>query len=360
MRSHFARLVLVCLLAGGLAACGEDSSILAPDGGEQTEIDLMVDEDLTEAMVADAEAALAAVQGAPASSSQDLGVLFAEPSQDDLDAARDLLQQAREKFRQAREAWLSGDTERAAELAMEGRLLIAEALVLVFGEEAYDRLLERVDNFITWLEEQVDEEASDLLARIRELRDEAEALRDQDLIAATERLVLAMQIAHRELVLHRRAEVIRHARFSIFMANSALELAARFAGDDATDAQIHAFRHAQHIVVDAAAAFAAGRFRLALVLAREAVNLSLLVVMLEPGLEGQRLQAMIDLSQEAIAAAEEALASVDTDPFAQHLLELAKNLQSRALEIAEEHPRRAIKILWHSSVTAYGVVRLVS
>ncbi len=84
------------------------------------------------------------------------------------------------------------------------------------------------------------------------------------------------------------------------------------------------------------------------------------MVILEPGLEGEQLQTMIDLSEEAIAAAEDALAGTEPDPFAEHLLQLAKDLQGRALEIAELHPRRAIKVLWHSSVSAYGVVRLVS
>jgi hypothetical protein len=179
------------------------------------------------------------------------------------------------------------------------------------------------------------------------------------LIAGTERLILAMHIAHRERTLHRRQEMAQHARLSLFMATSAVQLAGGIAGDDATDEQIHVLRHAAHLLEDAAQAFNAGRLRLSFVLSREVVNLSLVVVMLEPGIEGQRLEAMIELSNRAIAAAEEALASTDPTEFAARLLEHAKNLQARALEIADIYPRRAIHVLWHASVTAYGVIRLV-
>ncbi len=230
----------------------------------------------------------------------------------------------------------------------------------MFGEEAYDRLLERVEHVISWLEERVDEENSDLLARIRELRDEAEALRDTDLVLATERLVLALQIANRERVHQRRQELAQHARLSVFMANSAVELAAGIAGDDATEGQIHALKHAQHMAAHALQALNAGRFRFAMMLAREAVNISLVAVMLEPGIEGNRLQAMIELSERAIAAAEEAVAGLDPGSFQVRLLEHAKQLQARAIEIADMYPRRAIHVLWHASVTAYGVIRLSS
>jgi len=361
MKTRSFSLLLAVLLMGGLAACDEESSILAPDNTQQTEVELMVDEDITEAILTDAEAALDAVLGAPAASADQYGgMLFADPDPTLVEEARELLRQAREKFQEARRAWIGGDTELAAQLAMEGRLLVAEALVLVYGEEAYSELLERVDAVISWLQEQVDQDVSDLLARIEELRAEAEALRPTDLIAGTERLILAMHIAHRERTLHRRQEMAQHARLSLFMATSAVQLAGGIAGDDATDEQIHALRHAAHLLEDAARAFNAGRLRLSFVLSREVVNLSLVVVMLEPGIEGQRLEAMIELSNRAIAAAEEALAGSDPTEFAARLLEHAKNLQARALEIADIYPRRAIHVLWHSSVTAYGVIRLVN
>lgn len=350
--------LLAALVAVGMVACGEGSELVGPEPG-QIDVDLMVDEDVTEATVADAEAALDALAGGPLLPGGAVELL-GEPDPETIAQARELLQQARQKWAEARQAWLSGDTELAAELAMEARLLVAEALILVFGEEAYDHLLLRVDQVISFLEEQVDEEQSELLARILELRAEAEALREEDLIAATERLVLALQIAHRERVRHRLHELAQHARLSVFMAGSAVQLATEYVGDDATEEQLHALGHAAHLLSDAEAALGAGRLRLAHVLAREAVNVSLVAVMLEPGLEGERLEAMIELSERAIAAAEEALAGQDASTFAVRLLEHAKELQARVLGITDLHPRRAIHVLWHISVTAYGVIGLVT
>jgi len=354
-RNRGMKLLLAALIAAGLTACDEGSSIVGPEAA-QVELDLMVDEDVTEATLADAQAALDAAVGGGAAGPQ----LFAEPDPVTVEQARELLRQAREKFAEARQAWSRGDTELAAELALEGRLLVAEAMILVFGEEAYERLLQRVETVISWLQERVDEEQSDLLSRIIELKEEAEALRGQDLVAATERLVLALQIAHREQMMHRRREIAQHARLSVFMARSAVDLATQIAGDDASDDQLHALRHAQHLLNDAEAALGAGRPRVAHVLSREVVNLSLVVVLLEPETDVTRLQGMIELSGRAIAAAEEAVAGQDPESFAVRLLEHAKNLQSRALEITDTHPRRAIHVLWHSAVTAYGVIGLVS
>lgn len=352
-------LLLASLLVGALSACDEGSSLLEPEPG-QVELDLQVDENVVEATLADAEATLDAVTGLEGASDLGAPALFGAPDPELVEQARELLRQAREKFAEARQAWLRGDAELAAELALQARLLVAEALVLCFGEGAYERMLQRVEQVISWLEERVDEERSELLARIIELQEEAEALRNEDLTAATERLVLALQIAHRERIRHRHREMDQHARLSVFMARSAVGLATDVAGDDATEEQLHALRHAQHLLSDAEEALAAGRLELAHVLSREAVGVSLVVVMLEPGIDADRLAAMIELSERAIAAAEEALASRDAQSFAVRLLEHAKSLQARALEIADLDPRRAIHILWHASVTAYGVIQLAS
>ncbi len=361
MKKRSLNLWLALLLAGGLAACGEDS-LLEPDTPQQTELDLMVDSDVTEATVVDAQAALAAVLGAPAPSADVFqGTLFGDPDPTKIEEARALLEQARQKFLEARQAWIGGDTEKAAELALEGRLLVAEAYILVFGEEAYDRLLERVDHVISWLEQQADDQVSELLARISELRDEAVALRGTDLKASLERLILALQIANRERAIHRQQELIQHARLSLFMAMNSIGLAVEVVGDDPTEQQIHALRHTQHLTQEAMQACNAGRYRLCLYLAREAVNVSLVAVVLEfAGQDAGLVQAMIELSNRAIAAAEEALSSTDPNEFAVRLLEHAKQLQQRVLEIVDIHPRVAVHVLWHVSVTAYGVIQIAS
>ncbi|NIR45698.1 MAG: hypothetical protein GWN99_14960 [Gemmatimonadetes bacterium] len=357
---------LAALLAFGLAACDEGSGILDPQSGPAgTELDLAVDDDFTDALLADAEAALSAVEDV-ASIGTSGPSLAAEPNPDLVDEARALLEQARQKFVEARRAWRHGDTELAAQLAMEGRLLIAEALVLVFGEEAYADLLQRVNNVIVWLEEGVDAEVSELLDRIRGLRDEAEAIRAEDptsednLIRATERLILALQIAHRERTQQRQQEMAQHARHSIFMASVGINLADNIIGVDRSDRQAYLLRHAIHLRNEAFRLYEAGRFRVAFALARESVNLSLVAVLLEPTTDVSKVAWMEEVSNNAIAAAEQAIVGLPSDHFLVRVLERAKELQARALAVADERPRLAIEVLWHSSLVAWAVVLTVS
>lgn len=349
--------LLALLLVGGLAAC-DDSSITGPaDGIEQAILEAMVDEDLSDAMLIDLDAALSEVIGAPAPSG---GALLSVPNPEAIDDARVLMEQARERFREARQAWIEGRGEDAVALALQARMLVAEAYLLVFGEEAYDRLLDRVDHLITWLEERVDGETSDLLDSIRDLRDEAESLKDTDLVAATERLLLAIQAAHAEQVRHRHQEMVQHARHSVFMATMAIQLAGEIAGPDATAEQQHALRHALHVRNDAALALGAGRFRLAFALARGAVNISLVVVMLEPDLPDNKVLALIEVSDGAIADAEAAVANEPPNSFLVRLLEHIQLLQVRAIQISDSQPRAAIYILWHVAVTAEAITEMAT
>jgi hypothetical protein len=373
MNKRIFNMLLAVLMAGGIAACDEDSSILDPENNPQgTELELMVDEDLTDALVMDAEAAIDATLGpAPLVSGLEFSeppVMFSTPPDPEViaEARAKLRDECRPLFRQAREAWHSGDTEAAAEFAFQGRLCVAEALIMVFGEEAYDNLWERLEHVLTWLEEGVDEDTSDLIARIRELMDEADAIKngpeiDNQLSLATERLLLALQIGNRERFRQRRQQMQQHARFSIFMAQSAINLALQVAGEDITERQVRAARHAQHMVVDAAQAWDNGRYGLAFHLAREAVNVGLLVVVLEPGVtEANLVEVMVQLSAMAIQAAEEALAGADQGGFSAQLLRQAEMMKDRADLHAATHPRAAVHLYWHAAVTAYGVILLSS
>lgn len=358
MRKSTINTLLALALVAGLAACDE-SDLVGPENGiEATIMELMVDEDLTEALIMDVEAAIAGVLDAPAPSSP---ALFAEPNPEAAEQARALLEQARERFRLARQAWIGGDTPRAAQLAEDGRLLVAEAMVLVYGEEAYFELLERVDQIITWLEEQVDEQASELLERIQDLKASAEALYatyevsqdDADLIAATEQLLLAVQIGHRERVHQRREHIVRHAQHSIFMATMALQLAEEVAGEFTSEQQL-AFRHAVHLRDDAVLALQAGRWRLSLALSRAAVDVSLVVVILDPDLPANKVLALIQVSEGAITEAEAAL-EASPDEFLSLLLAHVKLVQVRAIQISDTMPRRAIHLLWYVGVTARAI-----
>ncbi len=373
MNKRIFNMLLAALMVGVIAACDEESSILDPENNPQgVELEIMVDEDLTDALVMDAEAAIDATLGpAPAVSGLEYTeppAMFASPPDPEIiaDARTKLREECRPLFQQAREAWRSGDTETAADLAFQGRLCVAEALIMVFGEEAYDNLWERLEHVLTWLEEGVDEDTSDLVSRIRQLMDEAEAIKngseiDNQLALATERLLLALQIGNRERFRQRRQEMQQHARFSIFMAQSAINLSLQVAGDDITERQVRAVRHAQHMLVHAVQAFEIGRYGLAFHLARETVNVALVVVVLEPGVtEANLVEVMVQLSAMAIQAAEEALAGVDPQGFPARLLGLAKMLKEKADLIAATNPRAAVHLYWHAAVTAYGVILLLT
>jgi HEPN domain-containing protein len=356
-------LLLAILLAGGLSACDESSEILNPfSSPEGTELGLMVDDDLTDAILADAEAALAAVAAPAPAGPQAVPGLFAEPNEAAVGDARQLLEQARQKFTEAQRAWRNGDTEAAARLALEARLLVAEALVLVFGEDAYNDLLLRVDNQIAWLEEEVDGGPAELLARIRELRQEAVEIRagganpEAALIRATERLILALQIAHREHMRQRQVDMVRHARHALFMAAVADDLAHQVVGENPTERQAYVMRHARQLRIEAQRLFEADRIRLAFGLARESVNLSLVAVLLESAPDANKVEFMVLVSSEAIAAAETAIAELTSDTFLADLLDVAKALQNVGIEVSDIRPRLSIEILWHSAVTAWAVV----
>jgi HEPN domain-containing protein len=363
---------LAGILTVSLAACDEDSGILDPNANpEATALDLQFDPDLIDALILDAEAAIDGSLGPAAVAGLETGAsatLFAAPPDPaDVEAARELLRQAREKFEAAREAWRNGDSETAAQLAYEARLLVAEALITVFGEEAYERLWQRLEQAISWLEEQVDQETSELIERIKELMGEAEDIKNEDpprddtLIRATERLVLAAQIANREWIHMRRQELAQHARLQVFMAMSAGQLSATIAeeGELPTEVQVRILQHGQHLLRHAVDALETGRFRLAFGLAREAENVFLAVVMNEPGIEQARVEAMVSLAQVAIAAAEQALQGQDPQSFPAKLLEHAKKLQQRGNAVAFSQPRVAIHVLWHAAAIAYGVIQLV-
>ncbi|UCC71225.1 MAG: hypothetical protein JSV86_12625 [Gemmatimonadota bacterium] len=365
MRKPTINMLLALLLAGGLAACDESSVVGPDDGLEQTILEALVDEDLSDAILADVEAAFAGVASAPAPTG---GALFAEPDPDAVDDARALLEQAREKFRQARQAWIRGERAEAAALAEEARLLVAEALVMVFGDEAYFRLLERVDHIITWLEENVDEESSELLDRIRALKTSAEALYqdyvvsglDSDLIAATEQLLLAVHLGFRERVHHRRHEMVMHARHSFFMASLALQLVEEVTVGEFTPEQQRVYNHAQYLLASAGLALEAERYRLSLALSHGVVNLCLVILMLDPDLPDNGILAMIEVSDIAIDAAEAAVADLPADAFLVRLLDYVKLLQTRAIQISDTQPRRAVHILWHVSLTAQAIVEMAS
>ncbi len=136
MRKRLMSMLTAGFLAVGLVACSEDD-LMGPSQAQNIEAELAVDQELTNAIISDAEAALDAVSGVQPSISAGVvgtrGALFAVPDPTRVEEARALLEQAREKYAQARAAYEAGDTETAAQCAEEARRLIAQAMLAVFG-----------------------------------------------------------------------------------------------------------------------------------------------------------------------------------------------------------------------------------
>ena len=151
----------------------------------------------------------------------------------------------------------------------------------------------------------------------------------------------------------------QHAQHSIIMASVAIDFAVEIIGDDPSERQAYLLRHAFQLRNEAIRVLERGRFRLAFGLAREAVNVALVAVLLEPGSDVSKVDYMIGVSDGAIAAGQEALDGFSADTFLPQLLEHAQRLQDHAIQIKDRDPRRAVHILWHSSITAWAVVLLV-
>lgn len=268
------------------------------------------------------------------------------------DEARALLEQARQKFAAAREAYRSGDPEGAAALAEEGRLLLAEALLLIRGEDAYSEMLQRLDAVLTWMEERVEgDEVPPLLARLKTLREEAvSAWAAGERVRAVERLLLALQVAdHARLRLHRDAALA--ARRSVALGASALELARAEIGREPTERQARLLHRAGELLRWARAALEACEYRRAFLLGRHVVEVTLVAVLNGERPDADDVAALADLARRTIEAAEAAVGDAPT-PFQARTLELARQWEARAQELAESHPLRSAALLWRAAVAA--------
>lgn len=262
------------MTAWGAATLGALSVLVAACGGEpvgpgsQTqeradeppltaafEIQVAADETVAEAMIEDAALWVSA------------------------DAAVGPWAEARELFRRARRAWRAGDTERAAELALEGRLVLARALVERRGEEGLDALEGHVEAILERLEEAADDyaRAAELAERLAELLDVSRAHRaDGELVAAAERLILALGIADR--LRHRltRGSVAEGVATRAVAAAEAIQARVVDAvGPDAGPRVRHALAHSRELLRRANAALEGEAWRRAVVLARRSIGWAL-------------------------------------------------------------------------------------
>lgn len=266
--------------------------------------------------------------------------------------ARALVQAAREKFTEARAALRQGDREHAFALAEEGRLLLAEALLLVRGDAAYAEGLQRLDAVIAWLEERVEGDlVPPMLQRMTELRAEAVAAWEAgDAIRAVERLLFARHLGdHVRLRFHR--DVPAAARYSVALGASAVELAVEAIGPEPTEVQRALLHRAVELERRAHRALQAGAYRIAFHLGRHVVEVTWVAVLDAERPDAADVEAFADLATRVIAAAEAALGDAPTDAQAR-ILGQAKAWQARGMELAETAPLRSAALLWRAAVTA--------
>ena len=252
----------LAVLVLGLAACGDDP---AGPGTDQGTEDIAVTADLELQVAVDDVVADVIVEDAALSFEEN-------PSSGPWAEAREL-------FRQARQAWQNGDTELAAELAMEGRLIISQAIIDRKGEEGIDALFDRVQDLLTRLEGASDEfeRLADLADRMSTLLDEATVLRaDGNLVGAGERLLLALGMADR--MRHRHQDARRnpqaHAEAAVAAATIIFERVVEEIGPEPGDRVTHALMHAGELIRRANVALENQAFRRAIVLSRRSVGWS--------------------------------------------------------------------------------------
>ena len=250
------------VLVAGLAACGDDP---AGPGTEQAAADIGIAADLDLQVAVDDVVADVIVE--------DAALSFDESPTSGPWA------EARELFRQVRQAWRNGDTELAAELATQGRLVISQAIFDRHGEEGINALFDRVENLLIRLEGAADEyeRLADLADRMGELFDEATVLRDGgEFVGAGERLILALGMADR--MRHRHEDARRHpqahAEAAVAAATIIFNRVEEEIGSEPGPRVEHALAHASELLRRANIALGNQAYRRAIVLSRRSAGWS--------------------------------------------------------------------------------------
>jgi len=256
---------LLVMLTGAALACADDP--VGPDGGSDS-----ANSEVSTA--ADFELQVATDETVAEMSVEDAALWVGE------DPTLGPWAEARELFRRARAAWRAGDTERAEELAHEGRLVLAEALIQRRGAEGLDALESHVEVIIERLDEAAEDyaRAAALRERLSALLDEADALRASgELTGAAERLILALGIADR--MRHRfedaSLDLEALATRAVAAAEQVLARVDEAIGPDAGPRVRHALAHARELTRRANSALEREAWRRAIVLSRRSIGWSL-------------------------------------------------------------------------------------
>jgi HEPN domain-containing protein len=337
MRHQLRNLFVIGLLAAGASAC--DDSPTAPGGESNTELGVNADMELQ--VVGDPELTEVLID--------DMSLSMNSPTDGPP------FGNGRECFRDARQLLREGSEDAARNQARECRMQLVRAMLERHGEEGLEELFGRVEGLIERIGEADDEFArkDDLEARMRGLLEEAYAYRnDGDLVAAGERLVLALMMADR--MRHRHPEFDRDpaevVRLAIARGVESIWLADELITEPTVRQETILFR-AGELLRRARFSAEQGWYRRAVGQAHRAEQLGLLAVLNGERPTVEQAQELLAVAEELIVLAEEAIGDDPTE-LQQRLLAHAIRLKERGAEAINTWHWRGVGLLWRSSVTS--------
>ncbi len=279
-------------------------------------------------------------------------------------------------FAEARRAHLARDYRRALELSRAARRLVARALVATGGEAAVEDLIERLEDALTTLDDEVVDDPEATRAELEDIIAEARAaLEAGDTLLAASWALLGEQRLRLRRGRHLRAFDIGEdrARFEVAVAGASVALAERLitdheVPDDVTDvapsdgvtADVTERRNrwlalAKRWLARAETALSNGSYARAVHAAFHAQWSALKAVVLPGGITEAEVELLVDVSGTLL---DEATAAVGDEPteLQQRALERAGELHALGLSMIEEGRVRGIAPLWRSaSISAWLV-----
>jgi len=357
-RAHSRTLALLGLLAVG--ACDEssaDPSIENLSAEEQLELAILADQasfdiavDLTSVMN---DVATARGHGGAQS-------------------ARALNADARAAFAEARKAMLEGDHRRALEVSDIARRLVARAIIATAGVPAVEDLIERLEDILLTLNDEVFDDPAALRAELEAIIAEAHALlAGGDSVGAAARAILGEQHARlRRGRRDRRGDIAPdRARLEVAFAGQALALAERLIADDVVPTDVAEtdvpqrqnrwLAHAARMLERAERALSNGRYARAVHFAQHAQWSALKAVILPGGITEGEVRAMISLAQTLHGEAVSTLAELeDTGPtdIQLRVLNRAGDLIEIGIRKLEAGHKRGVAALWRSAVMSRWLI----
>ena len=283
-------------------------------------------------------------------------------------SARAFTADARAAFAEARKAMLAGDHRRALEVSDIARRLIARALIATGGVPAVEDLIERLEDVLLTVDDEVFDDPVALRVELEAIITEAKALlASGDSVGAAARAVLGEQHARlRRGRHHRRGDIApARARLEVALAGTAVALAERLIADHVVptdvaetgvpERQTRWLAHAQKMLERAERALANGRFARAVHFAWHAQWSALKAVILPGGITEGELRGMVELAQTLHEQAAVAIGDAPTD-LQLRLFNRAGDLIEIGIRKLENGHKRGVAPLWRAAVISRWLI----